>query len=79
MGVSNVGSGARTYKYYRNEFGEPIFRFGTGLSYTHFGLENHQNVAADTSIVSSRANVSFCMRVTNRGETTTTVDTHSLS
>ena len=69
MGFSNGGSGARTYKYYQNEFGTPLFRFGTGLSYTQFGLEKDQHVSTAASVVSSRVNDTFCMHVTNRGET----------
>jgi beta-glucosidase len=36
MGVSTGGSGMRTYKYYTNEFGAPLYPFGHGLSYTPF-------------------------------------------
>ena len=31
MGVSTGGSGMRTYKYYTNEFGAPLYSFGWGL------------------------------------------------
>lgn len=33
FGVSTGGSGTRTYKYYTDEFGVPLFTFGHGLSY----------------------------------------------
>jgi hypothetical protein len=40
MGVSTGGSGSRTYKYYKNEFGPPLFRFGSGLNYVRFSLQS---------------------------------------
>ena len=40
MGVSTGGSGSRTYKYYKNEFGAPLFRFGSGLNYVRFSLQS---------------------------------------
>lgn len=38
MGVSTGGSGIRTYRYYTDEFGAPLYEFGTGLSLVPFTL-----------------------------------------
>ena len=81
MGISTGGSGARTYKYYTGEFGPPLFRFGTGLSYVRFGLQalHHTGeasaptaaaAAVRKSVVSTQHNDTFSLRVTNHGETT---------
>jgi hypothetical protein len=39
MGVSSGDSGTRTYRYYSNEFGAPLFEFGSGLSLTPFTMQ----------------------------------------
>jgi hypothetical protein len=67
MGISTGGSGSRTYKYYKNEFGKPLFRFGTGLSYVRFSLTG--GIVSESTIISTQKNDTFSMWVTNHGET----------
>ncbi len=85
MGVSTGGSGSRTYKYYKNEFGAPLFRFGTGLNYVRFSLQSVHTlekqqrelgeeastgaIASEPTIISTQKNDTFSMWVTNHGET----------
>lgn len=84
MGVSTGGSGSRTYKYYKNEFGAPLFRFGSGLNYVRFSLqsvhtmERQQHeldgeaatpaITSEPTIISTQKNDTFSMWVTNHGE-----------
>ena len=82
MGISTGGSGSRTYKYYKNEFGAPLFRFGTGLNYVRFSLQPVRTdggqqegteedavavVVSERTVISTQKNDTFTMRVANHG------------
>ena len=67
LGVSTGGSGTRTYKYYTDEFGSPLFVFGHGLSLSTFALRWGQPTPSPPSEVSVATSVSVSVVVTNTG------------
>lgn len=67
MGISTGGSGMRTYKYYKDEFGSPTFRFGSGLSYVPFSLA-WSDAALPPSVISLIQNSSVSVTTKNLGD-----------
>ena len=67
MGVSTGGSGMRTYKYYTDEFGAPLFEFGFGLSLVPFSMEWSVAPPVTPSKISLTANATFAVTVKNEG------------
>eukprot|EP00041_Stephanoeca_diplocostata_P002461 m.26785 g.26785 ORF g.26785 m.26785 type:complete len:826 (+) comp13381_c0_seq2:48-2525(+) len=65
MGVSTGGSGMRTYKYYTDEFGAPLFPFGHGLSLNTYALE--WTTPPASLVVSPTTNATITATVTNLG------------
>jgi hypothetical protein len=66
MGVSSGDSGTRTYRYYSNEFGAPLFEFGSGLSLTPFTMQAGPAPPAP-EVVSVNQNGSMEVVVSNTG------------
>jgi beta-D-xylosidase 4 len=67
FGISTGGSGQRTYKYYTDEFGEPLFPFGHGLSLVPFTMEWSAPPPATPSQISLAKNATISVTVTNAG------------
>ena len=56
-------------RYYNNEFGSPLFEFGTGLSLVPFALAPTSTATTnpEDEEVSLQANITLSMSVTNKG------------
>jgi beta-glucosidase len=68
MGISTGGSGMRTYKYYKEEFGKPTFRFGSGLSYVPFSLAWSDAAPSPPSVISPAQSDSVSVATKNLGD-----------
>jgi hypothetical protein len=67
MGMSTGGSGMRTYKYYTDEFGAPLFNFGFGLSLVPFAMKWAVPPPATPSKISTTTNATFVVEIKNEG------------
>eukprot|EP00750_Incisomonas_marina_P016332 INCI19095.30.p2 GENE.INCI19095.30~~INCI19095.30.p2 ORF type:complete len:431 (+),score=75.69 INCI19095.30:1469-2761(+) len=71
MGVSTGGSGLRTYRYYDNGFGPPLFEFGFGLSLVNFSIAwatNSTTPATPPNVVTGGAPVRMTVTTQNMGD-----------
>ena len=70
-GVSTGGSGLRTYRYYDNGFGPPLFEFGFGLSLVNFSIAwatNSTTPATPPNVVTGGAPVRMTVTTQNMGD-----------